>query len=62
MVNKLEKLELQIIKELLNIKDSSMFNLISSLQISKHLAFLLKQNNFVFKNLNDLEMNAKALK
>ncbi|KNG79702.1 hypothetical protein [Mycoplasma sp. HU2014] len=62
LVNKLEKLELQIIKELLNIKDSSMFNLISSLQISKHLAFLLKQNNFVFKNLNDLEMNAKALK
>ncbi|AJM71883.1 hypothetical protein [Mycoplasma yeatsii] len=62
LVNKLEKLEDLIINELVNIKDSSVFNLISSLQISKHLAFLLKQNNFVFKQLDELENNSNAMK
>ncbi|MDQ0567858.1 hypothetical protein [Mycoplasma yeatsii] len=62
LVNKLEKLEDLIINELVNIKDSSVFNLISCLQISKHLAFLLKQNNFVFKQLDDLENNTNAMK
>ncbi|AGJ90701.1 hypothetical protein [Mycoplasma putrefaciens] len=60
LANKLEKLESEIVKELLKIKDSGLFNLICAFQISKSLALLLKQNSFIFKGLDSLEQTLKT--